>query len=57
MHVASLRHVHLGFNGDTMNGKSDCCAAPTVKDSTGDVICTACGLIIDNYKKEDEQGD
>jgi hypothetical protein len=31
------------------NGKSDCCGAHTVKDSSGDVICIACGLIIDNY--------
>ena len=37
------------------NGKSDCCDAHTVQDPTGDVICTACGLIIDNYKKEETE--
>ena len=36
-----------------MNGKSQCCNAPVLRDSTGDVICTGCGLITDNTKKED----
>jgi hypothetical protein len=39
-----------------MNGRSVCCNAHTIKDSTGDVVCTICGTIIDNYPedKEDE---
>lgn len=40
-----------------MNGRSKCCDAHTVKDSTGDVICTACGLIMDNYPDKDDTKD
>lgn len=36
-----------------MNGRSECCDAVTVTDDTGDVICTVCGTIQDNYQKED----
>lgn len=39
------------------NGKSNCCGAYMVKDSSGDVICTDCGLITDNYPKEKEEKD
>jgi hypothetical protein len=31
---------------------SDCCEAVMVQDSSGDKICTACGLITDNYPEE-----
>jgi len=34
---------------------SDCCKAPTVQDSTGDVICIVCGTIQDNYPDEEEE--
>lgn len=37
-----------------MNGKAECCGAPTLKDSTGDVICFACGIIQDNYPENKE---
>ena len=37
--------------------KSLCCDAPTVQDSTGDVICRVCGIIQDNYPKEKEEPD
>jgi uncharacterized Zn finger protein (UPF0148 family) len=40
-----------------MNGNSTCCGAPTLKDSTGDVICMACGTIIDNYPPGKEDTD
>jgi len=39
---------------EEMNGKSECCGAPTLKDSTGDVICLACGIIQDNYPENKE---
>lgn len=34
--------------------KSQCCNAPIDQDSTGDRICTACGLIIDNYLEQED---
>lgn len=42
--------------GIYMNGhRSICCNAPTDRDATGDVICIACGIIEDNYPKEETQ--
>lgn len=40
-----------------MNGRSSCCDAVTVRDDTGDIICTACGLILDNNQIKEETKD
>lgn len=47
----------LAFNetGSEMSEKSQCCDALIDKDATGDKICTVCGLIMDNYPKEETQ--
>lgn len=39
-----------------MSEKSECCDALIVQDSSGDKICTACGLILDNNPEEDKDG-
>jgi hypothetical protein len=40
-----------------MNGRSKCCDAHTVRDDTGDIICTACGIIQEVITSREDDND